>query len=198
MDVARTGATRTPGAIYSDLSSGLSPTQIVATRKDESQGSTGAPYCRVRNKRGCVVVPSQGTRSPTAHYPMSEKPKQRRCPTHSHEISLALGKEVLSLCRERCCMPGAKYSTRCLLAPPRRPNRFRLISPHQCLVLTLSRRYSLLSLNRKTELFLYFRFSCYFLCFKIVEVLWGCGHFLGPLGHIAQGPSVLVRTQPAQ
>ena len=26
----------------------------------------------------------------------------------------------------------------------------------------------------------------------------GCGHFLGPLGHIAQGPSVLVRTQPAQ
>ena len=27
---------------------------------------------------------------------------------------------------------------------------------------------------------------------------WGCGHFLGPLGHIAQGPSVLVRTQPAQ
>ena len=28
--------------------------------------------------------------------------------------------------------------------------------------------------------------------------IWGCGHFLGPLGHIAQGPSVLVRTQPAQ
>ena len=27
---------------------------------------------------------------------------------------------------------------------------------------------------------------------------WGRGHFLGPLGHIAQGPSVLVWTQPAQ
>ena len=33
---------------------------------------------------------------------------------------------------------------------------------------------------------------------KIFAVKWGCGHFLGPLGHIAQGPSVLVRTQPAQ
>ena len=32
----------------------------------------------------------------------------------------------------------------------------------------------------------------------LVGLIRGCGHFLGPLGHIAQGPSVLVRTQPAQ